>query len=278
MRISHYIKNTLVFLPLFFGGQVFYQEKILKTGLLFISFCVVSSIVYIINDICDLEKDRNHPVKCNRPLASGAVSIKSSIFLIVILFSIAIVCNLLTFDWISSSILLIYLLLNLGYSLSWKNIPILDIAILVSGFILRLVCGAIVTQIALSGWLFLTVLVASMYFALVKRKNEFQKHNLSTRAVLKKYPIEFLDKSSTMCLTMINIFYALWSMERSSLSSKNSSYMLYTTPLVLFITLRYVMVVESDSEGDPIDVLMHDKFLLIMLFIYVAIVSVLLYF
>lgn len=277
MRISHYIKNLLIFAPLFFGGQTFYLQKFLRNVVMFFSFCALSSVVYIINDICDIEKDRNHPKKRNRPIASGAVSIKAAIVLACVLFLVAAACNCIFINWVATVLLLLYFVLNLGYSFGWKNIPMLDIAILVSGFMLRMICGSVVSEIPISNWLYLTVFVASMFFSLGKRRNELQKHNDTTRMVLKNYPVQFLDKGMTTCLTMTNIFYALWSMEKVATSASFDRYMVFTTPLVFFITMRYTMVIESSLDGDPVDVLLHDKCLLIMCLVYVAAVFLLLY-
>ena len=210
MRVHHYIKNFLVFAALICSGQLFQFDKLFSGLTGFLAFCMVSSVVYIINDIRDRDKDRKHPTKCKRPIAAGTVSVKGACILAAVLLAIAIVCNCVTFHIVSTSLLALYLVLNLAYSFGLKNIPIVDITILVSGFLIRILYGAVITQITVSNWLYLTVIAISFYFALGKRRNEL-KHISSgeTRQVLKAYPVSFLDKSMSMCLTLANTFYAI---------------------------------------------------------------------
>lgn len=279
MRVHHYIKNLLVFAALACSGQFFNFEKLLSAVLGFVAFCMVSSVVYIINDIRDKEKDQKHPTKCNRPIAAGKVSVKSAWILAAILLIAAAVCNYFAFSVSSSLLLLLYLGLNLAYSLGLKNIPIVDIAILVSGFLIRILYGAIVTDIAISNWLYLTVIAIAFYFALGKRRNELKQLGGSeTRTVLKSYPLNFLDKSMSMCLTLANVFYALWSMDEKTTSFYNNNYLIFTVPVVLLITLKYSLSIEGDSDGDPVEVLLHDKILLLLCGLYLAIMFFILYF
>lgn len=277
MRVSHYIKNLLVFLPLFFSGQIFEGRKFLVNLLVFFALSAVSSIVYIINDIFDRERDRKHPTKCKRPIAAGTISVKAAMCFAGFLFVVAVVCNGVVFNWKVSAIMLAYLLLNLGYSFGLKNIPIVDIVILVSGFILRILYGAIVNEIEISNWLYLTVFVISLFLSLGKRRNELRKYDDTTRKVLNFYTIPFLDKSMTMCMTMANIFYALWSMEANNTTSSVGVNMVLTVPLVVLITMRYSMTIEADMDGDPVEVLLHDKILLGMCILYAVTVLALLY-
>ncbi len=278
MRVHHYIKNFLVFAALICSGQLFQFDKLISGLAGFLAFCMVSSVVYIINDIRDKDKDRKHPTKCKRPIAAGTVSVKGACILSAVLLAIAIVCNCITFHIVSTSLLALYLVLNLAYSFGLKNIPIVDITILVSGFLIRILYGAVITQITISNWLYLTVIAISFYFALGKRRNEL-KHISSgeTRQVLKAYPVSFLDKSMSMCLTLANTFYALWSMDEKTIATYNSNYLIFTVPIVLLITMKYSMAVEGESDGDPVEVLLHDKILLTLCVLYVAVMFMILY-
>lgn len=277
MRIHHYIKNFLVFAALACSGQLFHWDKLLSGITGFIAFCMVSSVVYIINDIRDVEKDRKHPTKCKRPIAAGTVSVKQAWGLAALLLLIAAICNFLTFHWASTLLLALYLVLNLAYSFGLKNIPIVDITILVAGFLIRVLYGACVTEITVSNWLYLTVITLAFYFALGKRRNELkQLGGGETRKVLKAYPVSFLDKSMSMCLTLANVFYALWSMDENTVSSYNE-YLVFTVPIVLLITMKYSLDVEGDSDGDPVEVLLHDKVLLTLCVVYLAVMFTILY-
>jgi len=278
MRVHHYIKNFLVFAALACSGKIFNFEK-LSAGIFgFVAFCMVSSVVYIINDIRDVEKDRRHPTKCNRPIATGAISIKSAWILIGVLLCIAIVCNFLTFHLTATLLLVLYLFLNLAYSFGIKNIPIVDIAILVSGFLIRTLYGAFITEISISNWLYLTVIAIAFYFSLGKRRNELkQLSKEDTRAVLKRYPFHFLDKNMGMCLTLANVFYALWSMDEKTVSLYNNKYLIFSVPIVLLITMKYSLAVEGESDGDPVEVLLHDKVLLVLCLLYLSFMFMILY-
>lgn len=278
MRVHHYIKNLLVFAALACSGHLFSRDRLLSCITAFLAFCCVSSVVYIINDIKDANKDSLHPVKCQRPIASGKVSVKNAYVLATILFVLAMVFNAFIFRIPSTIVLLAYLLLNIAYSFELKNIPILDITILVSGFIIRIVYGAIVTDTKISNWLYLTVIVISCYFALGKRRNELkQSVDGETRKVLQSYSMGFLDKSMVMCMALANVFYALWSMDADTVNLYNTDRLVLTVPIVLLITLKYSMDIEGDSDGDPVEVLLHDKVLLALCIVYVAIMFILLY-
>lgn len=278
MRIRHYIKNLLVLAVLACSGQLFDTEKLFSASLAFVSFCLISSVVYIINDIRDREKDSKHPTKCNRPIAAGKISVKSAWILAAVLFAIACFCNYFTFNLTSSLLLLLYFVLNLAYSFGLKNVPIADITILSSGYLIRLLYGAIIIDTVVSKWLCLIVIAVAFYFSLGKRRNELkQLGNGETRKVLKAYSMDFLNKSMTMCLTLTNVFYALWSMDNATIEFYNNRYLIFTVPLVMLITLKYSMTVEGDSDGDPVEVLLHDKILLLLCGIYAATMFFILY-
>lgn len=194
MRIKHYLKNGLIFLPLIFNSQLFEIKPLLMTFYGFISFCLISSAVYVINDIKDVEKDRMHKIKKNRPIASGAISIKEAILLFIVLTISSLCINIFIIKEFSSILLIsLYLILNIMYSLGLKNIPIIDVVILVSGFVIRVIYGASITSIEISKWLYLTVMSGSFFMGFGKRRNEIIKQGNDSRAVLKYYTKDYLD-------------------------------------------------------------------------------------
>lgn len=278
MRVHHYIKNFLVFAALACSGQLLDLEKLTAGITAFLAFCMASSVVYIINDIHDVEKDRKHPTKCKRPIAAGTVSVRRAWGLAIVLLVIAAICNWLTFHVTSTLLLILYLFLNLVYSFGLKNIPIVDVTILVAGFLIRILYGAFVTGITISNWLYLTVIALSLYLALGKRRNELKQiGDRETRQVLKAYPVSFLDKNMGMCLTLANVFYALWSMDEKTKSFYNNEYLVFTVPIVLLITMKYSLNIEGESDGDPVEVLLHDKVLLTLCVLYLAVMFMILY-
>ena len=268
MRIKHYFKNVLVALPVIFAGVALKPTNIINTIIAFTTFSLTASIVYIINDIKDVEKDRKHPVKKKRPIASGEVSIKSAkllaIILVIAIIGVLYFSNLL-FNY-GVIVLLLYLILNVAYSFGLKDIPLVDITILASGFVLRVLYGGLLLNIDISNWLFLTILSGSFYMALGKRRNELIKfEGKETRKVLKYYTREFLDKNMYMFLSLSIVFYSLW----STLGVDNQFFK-YSSILIILILMKYSLNVEQDNLGDPIEVILGDKILIILALIYAA--------
>lgn len=279
MRVHHYIKNGLLFLPLVFSGKLFVLPELAKCLSGFVVFSFACSIIYIINDIQDYEKDRLHDVKKKRPIASGEVSLRSAWITVAVLSASVILLNLLTVGFSSASwvFICIYIVLNLLYSYGLKNIPLIDITILVSGFLLRVLYGSAITNIAVSNWLYLTVMSGSFYLGLGKRRNEIQKQNGGTRAVLKYYSHSFLDKNMHMCLTLTVVFYSLWCVDPNTIARLSSTNIIWTVPLVLLIIMKYSLNMEGSSYGDPVDVILGDKVLMLLIALYALITLIIIY-
>lgn len=268
MRIKHYFKNLLIFLPLIFSMSFYNIEKDIKTLIGFILFSLVCSMVYIINDINDIEKDKKHPRKCSRPLASGKVTKKEAYSLLAILAIIVISGSILMNTGIYSSIILIvYLILNMLYSKFLKNIPIIDVICLVTGFVLRVVYGASIIDVEVSNWLYLTIISFSFYLALGKRRNELQA-GTDTRVVLKYYNKDFLDKNMYMFLTLMIVFYSMWCVDASNIV-KFDNKLIFTVPILMIICMKYSMDIERKAEGDPVEILFSDKVLLALVLIFI---------
>lgn len=277
MRIKHYLKNGLIFLPLIFNSQLFEKKPLLMTFYGFVSFCLISSAVYVINDIKDVEKDRMHKIKKNRPIASGAISIKEAILLFIVLIIFSLSINIFIIKKFSSILLIsLYLILNIMYSLGLKNIPIIDVVILVSGFVIRVIYGANIMSIEISKWLYLTVMSGSFFMGFGKRRNEIIKQGNDSRAVLKYYTKDYLDKFMYACLVLTLMFYSLWSVDTST-TAKFGENMIYTIPLVMIIFMKYCLDIEGNSYGDPVDVITSDKILMCMVGILAISMYILIY-
>jgi len=264
LRMHHYLKNVLILLPLICAHLLTSWEhwKLLIPG--FFAFCALSSAIYIFNDIKDKDKDKNHPRKCHRPIASGAVSLVEAIIIIVLLVGLGVFLNFLTkANYVSWIILGVYLALNVGYSLGLKNIPILDVIILASGFFVRTFYGAVIINVAVSNWMYLTVVMLSFYLGLGKRRNELEqlKEN-DTRDVLKAYNHMFLDKFMYVSLALGIVFYSLWCVDPVTVEMLNNR-LIWTIPFAVALAMRYSLNVEGHSDGDPIEVIFHDKILLV---------------
>ena len=278
-RPHHWVKNLLVLLPLLCSGQVAEWVR-LRRGLWgFLAFSLLASAIYCVNDVKDAEKDRQNPSKCSRPVASGAVSDRGALIFGGLLLCGAALCGVLAAgtDYPSYVLLGAYFILNLGYSLGLKNVPLLDIAVLVSGFLLRMLYGGAVTDIALSKWLCLTVVSASFYLGLGKRRNELRNRKEDSRAVLKYYSESFLDRNMYMCLSLAVMFYDLWAMDGMTVTRVGSERLIWTVPLVILICMKYSLDVEGQSDGDPVEVLLHDRVLLLMGLLLAAVIGVSIY-
>lgn len=281
MRIHHYVKNGLIFTPLIFSGNLVNIDLFYKSILSFIAFSLIASAIYIINDIQDVELDRLHPTKCKRPLAANLISIINAKILVALLISIGFLINIYAaekgiFAWSS---LILYFVLNLAYSNGLKNFPIIDIAILVSGFVLRVLYGSGITGIEISSWLYLTVVSMSFYLGLGKRRNELlkSKDKNESRKVLKYYNHDFLDKNMYMSLALTISFYSLWTVDPITISRVSNNYLIWTVPLVILICMKYSLNIEGDSDGDPVEVIGRDKILIGMIALFILIVIGIIY-
>lgn len=269
LRIKHYIKNLLVFIPLFFSKNSTIDGLIL-TSIGFIAYSLAASAIYIFNDIQDVENDRLHPKKCKRPLSSGIIKI-STAFAVGIILAVTSVLISFFINYNCAVIILIYILLNVFYSLKLKNIPLLDVLILAIGYLIRIFYGAYIMDIPISGLLYLTVLTGAIFIGLGKRRGELKKindMNLS-RKVLKYYSYEFLDKNLYVQMALSIVFYSMW-----CLSFKDSHILLGSIPILIFIFLRYSLLLEGDSDGDPVEIIMSDYAILVFCFIFITLLIV----
>ena len=282
MRVKHYIKNLLIFLPIIFSGKLFFSYKFFVSFFGFISFSLLSSIVYIINDYKDIDKDKKHPVKKFRPLASGVISKNDAVITIYILSIIVFLINIFLVLPLAHNINFIlleilYLFLNVLYSFKLKDYPIIDIFILVSGFLIRLLFGGFICNIVISSWLFLTIMSLSFYMVLGKRRNELLKVSSSSRNVLKKYSKSFLDNYMNIFLALVIVFYSLWCIDPLTVNRLGDK-AIYTVIFVIIILMKYSYDIEGDSFGDPVDVLYNDKVLFLLSILFCLVMLVLIYF
>lgn len=263
IRVKHWIKNGLIFLPIFFSLSLT-KENIIATLLGFLSFSLMASVIYIINDIKDAPKDRNHPRKKERPIASGKVSIPNAITLAIVLLVASISFNYIATKTLFNSALIClfsYLIINTIYSFGAKNIPIIDVSLLAAGFILRVYYGAFIIGVPVSNWLFLTILNASLFMGLGKRRKELKIKD-EVRAVLKNYNENFLINFMNICLALVIVFYSLWTMEQ------NNTYLFFSIPLLIIIFMQYMLYMENSDEGDPITILFQNKSLILTVLVY----------
>lgn len=267
MRVKHYIKNLLIFLPLMFSNNLTNKEMLIKTILAFGIFSLVTSIIYILNDLRDIENDKLHPIKNKRPLASGKITKKQAYVVILILAAICVIGGILILkaNLRAYALILVYIILNIAYTYKLKNMPIIDITILAVGFLIRIMYGASIIFVPVSNWLYLTILSIAFYMGMGKRRNEIsQTSNNTTREVLKYYNTSFLDKNMYMCLSLAIVFYSLWCMDISA-QMNNRVNVMYTIPIVLILSMKYSLNIEKGGAGDPVEVIFKDKIIILIL-------------
>lgn len=276
LRVKHYIKNGLILIPCFFNGTFFNHIATVIMGIL--SFSLAASFVYILNDIKDVEKDRQHPTKCKRAIASGEVSVGKAIIIAIVCLSASIVITLVITNYsiVTFFVLAFYVLINFMYSMGLKNIVIIDIVILAAGYVLRIWYGSLISEVDVSSWLYMTIISASFFLGLGKRRGEMVKSvGGKTRKVLELYSREFLDKNMYMYLGLTIMFYSMWCINYTMSMKKTNT--VFTIPLVLIVLMRYSLIIEGSSDGDPIEVLSSDKVLISLVLAYILIIVVMFY-
>lgn len=273
LRIKHWIKNGLIFVPAFFGGLLAEGEMLFRLSVAFVCFSFAASFIYIINDIRDCEQDRKHELKKKRPIASGTISKSRAIGMAGICLTAAVGGTIgLEQGWVNyaTGYIVLYVTINLLYSYGMKNVAILDVLLLASGFVIRVLFGAAVSQVQCSVWLILCIMVISLYLGLGKRRNELMKiQGMETRKVLEKYTIHYLDTMMKMCITLGIVFYSLWSVDIGG--GIQGNWLIWTVPLVMTIVMKYELELEKNSYGDPVEVIYGDKILILLSVAYVAV-------
>ena len=272
MRIHQYVKNAFIFLPLFFAGQI--TNIVLFSSALvgFIGFSIAASAVYILNDFLDIEDDRKHPSKKDRPLASGLVSKKESLVLIG-LFSIMGLTIMATQSIQALVVLLSYIVLNIGYSFYLKHIPIVDVTIISIGFVLRLFIGAIVTVTPLSKWIVIMTFLLALFLALAKRRDDvihFMNTGKKMRKVIDGYNLQLIDGAMMIMASVVIVSYLLYTTSSEVIKRIDSEYLYLTSLFVILGVLRYMQIsfVENNS-GSPTKILFKDKFMIINILAWV---------
>lgn len=298
-RVAQWVKNLAVFAPIVFSGFLFVEGALIRVFWAFLLFSVLSSSIYLFNDIVDIKKDREHPFKRNRPIASGKLPIQTAVFLFLLfaMLSLFAAAQLSVFFFATT---LGYFALNIGYTVWWKNITILDVFSIAAGFVLRVYAGAFVIDVHMDVWFLLTVVSASLFLAVGKRRSEMtllsgvKKDAEKHRKTLMHYTPDLVDAYTTMFANTTWLTYALFTflqppfrpegrvlrlfslLPRTLITEK---WLMTTIPLVIYIVMRYMQLVYEKNRGEsPHRVLMTDMPLLASVVIWGVMVIGILYF
>jgi 4-hydroxybenzoate polyprenyltransferase len=258
LRPRQWIKNGFVFMALLFDQKLFVWPLLLKTTFAFILFCMISSTVYIINDLADLEKDKQHPQKQRRALPSGQLK---PWFAVLSAAGILIICLPLSFwlDVYFGAIVLLYFLLNLAYSFWLKHVVIVDVMVVASGFVLRVAAGVVVAEAErFSPWLYVCTIFLALFLAIGKRRHELvllAGGANSHRKILDEYTVKFLDEMSHVVTTGAILAYSLYTFSAVNLPANHA--MMLTIPFVIYGLFRYQYLIHVKGEGGAPEMLLY---------------------
>lgn len=270
IRPKQWTKNLLVFASAIFAGTFLNPNAFLNAAVAFLAFSFMSSSIYIINDIKDVEKDRMHPDKCHRPIASGSISVPQAMILKVIIFISSLALGFIL-NYQVVIVLLVYFVINLLYSFHLKHVVIVDVMLIAFGFVLRAVAGAVAVGGVLTSWFVLCTLLLSLFLALGKRRHElnlFKESPSGHRKVLDYYSLKLLDQLMTIVTGVAIMFYSMY-------AATEDSRMMYTIPFVIYGVFRYYYLIHMENAGGkPEDVLLTDHHILVTVILFGASVIV----
>jgi len=267
LRIEHWVKNLFLFIPAFFAARLS-EPLILERAVIgFIAFSLVASAVYVLNDLIDAPQDRNHPDKCRRPIASGAIKPQSAIVILGALLLLGgFTAAVLSTDMLIFTLL--YFAINLAYSFKLKHFAIIDISLISLGFLLRVLAGGAVTGVAVSNWLIILTFLLALILGLAKRRGEYvvAMGENNFRKALEGYNLPFLDMAMVVCSTISVVAYLMYCFSPEVTQRIGSDKIFYTAFFVVIGILRYLqLTLVFDKTESPTRALLRDRFLQIVL-------------
>jgi 4-hydroxybenzoate polyprenyltransferase len=279
MRPRQWIKNLVVFAALIFAKKLTDSPSLLRDGLAFVLFCAVSGAVYIVNDLFDADRDRRHPLKARRPIASRALGPVPALTAVVLLLSTALMSGFLLSPPFGA-VLLIYVVLNAVYSMWLKEVVILDVMTIAAGFVLRAVGGGLVINVTISTWLIMCTILLSLFLAFCKRRQELEglTNAHAHRSILSEYSVEFIDQMISVVTASTLVAYIMYTVS-PEVEQKLRTHNLYlTVPFVLYGIFRYLYLVHRRGHGgSPTQALLADRPLLLCVFLWALTAVLLLY-
>ena len=264
-RPTHWIKNLFVFLPVFFGGGLLNTSEAVSAALTFLSFSLAASAIYCLNDIIDVNADRAHPVKCKRPIASGAITIPQAYGMMALSMLVSIVLMFLLPAGQTKTIFVIvaYFLINVAYCLRLKDYAIIDVCIIASGFVLRILAGGYATGVQLSKWIVLMTFLLTLFLAFAKRRDDVLRMNTTgqaPRANTSRYNLTFINQAITITAGVMLVCYVMYTVAPEIIAQFATDKLYLTSILVILAILRYLQISFVDEKsGDPVKVALSDR-------------------
>ena len=266
IRPQQWIKNGFVLIPMFFGGRLLNADDVIASVVTFFAFSFAASAIYCFNDIVDVDADRRHPVKCHRPIASGAVSVPTAYALRAVL---ALLSALLLFflpqrAGETAGIVAFYFLLNMAYCLWLKRHAIIDVCTVAFGFVLRILAGGMACDVAVSNWLVLMTFLLALFLSFAKRRDDVLRMNETgepPRRNTIRYNLTFVNQAITVTGTVTLVCYIMYTVSPEVVSRFHAPYLYLTSIFVLVGLLRYMqLTVVDEVSGDPTKILLRDRF------------------
>lgn len=267
IRPHQWVKNLVVLLPVFFGGALLHIESVYAGLVTALCFSFAASSIYCLNDIVDVEDDRQHPVKCHRPMASGAISITQGYTLMFLMFVLSMLSTFLLrqSQLETACVILFYWLLNIAYCLKLKQYAIIDVCVVSFGFVLRILAGGYATSIHLSKWIVLMTFLLMLFLSFAKRRDDVVRMNETGHAPRQntiRYNLTFINQAITITSSVTLVCYIMYTVSPETIQNFHTDYLYLTSVFVLVGLLRYIQIAVVDKRsGDPTKVMLHDCFM-----------------
>lgn len=281
VRIKHYVKNLFIFLPTFFGLKFLDINILEKNVIAFLAFCLVSSSIYILNDIVDIENDKKHPEKRNRPLASGKVSVKEAQTISFILFVSGILIALFFNNLEVFYLFLTYTVINILYTFWIKHIGIIDVFTIAIGFVIRILIGGASGDIKINSWIIIMTFLLALFLGFAKRRDDLliaQKTGRSMRKSVDGYNLQFVDSILVITSAVTLVSYLMYTLSEQTIIRYESDNIFITSIFVLMGILRYLQLsITFGKSGSPTDTLFKDRIIQISILGWIITFAIILY-
>ena len=263
LRPHQWVKNTFIFIPLFFGGSLFDMAAWTSSLVAFVAFSFAASAIYSINDIVDVEADKKHPKKCKRPIAAGLVSKRQASLLAIILAIAALALPFLLNNWMLSVVIALYLAMNLCYCIRLKHYAIIDVCIVAMGFVMRIVAGGVATDIVLSRWIVMMTFLLTLFLSFAKRRDDvliMNETGMAPRKNTSRYNLTFINQAITITGGVMLVCYIMYTVSPEVIERFNSPNLYMTSFFVILGLLRYIqLTVVDERSGEPTRLVLSDR-------------------
>ena len=263
LRPHQWVKNTFIFIPLFFGGSLFDMADWTSSLVVFVAFSFAASAIYSINDIVDVEADKKHPKKCKRTSPAGLVSKRQASLLAIILAIAALALPFLLNNWMLSVVIALYLAMNLCYCIRLKHYAIIDVCLVALGFVMRIVAGGVATDIVLSRWIVMMTFLLTLFLSFAKRRDDvliMNETGMAPRKNTSRYNLTFINQAITITGGVMLVCYIMYTVSPEVIERFNSPNLYMTSFFVILGLLRYIqLTVVDERSGEPTRLVLSDR-------------------